>query len=66
MTLVEKRLPLFDNNKATHQLNSSSTFTGLVEQCGREPPLTRFTSSRQDQYIVDLVVGVYFTSATLS
>jgi hypothetical protein len=59
-------LLLLDVNKATLHLISSPTFTGLVQQCRREPPPTHFfCPSRQDQYVGDLVSGVSCTPATL-
>ena len=40
------RLPLLGVNKAMLHLNSSSTYTGLVEQCRREPYSFFFIWSR--------------------
>ena len=51
------QLLLLDINKVTH-LNSSSTFTGSIEQCRRK-------HTSQDQYEGDLDSGVYFMPATL-
>jgi uncharacterized surface protein with fasciclin (FAS1) repeats len=40
---MERKLLILDVNKDTLHLNTSSTSTGLVEQCRREPPLTVFS-----------------------
>lgn len=60
------QLPLLDINKVTLHLNSSSTCTGLVEWCRREPPWLLPPPPFSSRFVVkDPVSGVYFTPATL-